>query len=289
MSDIMRASQLRTEVHHLRKFGQENKAYTTGFTALDDGELQFRLAKGRFMIVTGIPGMGKSEIMDAMVMNMAVLHGWKTLFFSPENNPADEHLAALVEKYVGKKIRNCTLPEVDKAMDFIDSNIFWTCPKNKSIDNLLAIAKRTKDKDGLDMMIIDPWNYVEQNRHGEMVHEHLSNSLNKITTFSREENVLMVVVAHPINMPKDKNGNTQVPDLYSISDGAQWRNKADYGVVVHRGDMSKNRIQFYVGKRKKKWMGNIGMVELDYDVESGRFKAEWEKEFLLPDQPQAPF
>ena len=290
---IDKAISLKERIHHIQKYGLEEKAFTTGFSALDGFGtkdcLNFRLAKGRFMVVTGIPNMGKSEVMDAMVLNMAVLHGWKTLFFSPENNPADEHLVALVEKYVGKKITKCSRKECDDAVDFINDKISWTCPEDKSIDNLLKIAEEHQLKEGLDWFIIDPWNYVKNTRGGNMIHEHLSDSLNTVTTFTRNKNVLVTIVAHPSNLRQDKNGVTQMPDLYTISDGAMWRNKCDYGIVIHRPDMSKDEVEFYVGKRRKKWMGNIGMTTLDYDKESGRLKGRNDKEFLLPSECEAAF
>lgn len=286
---IISANTYRKELLKIRKTGLEVRGLETGFSALDV-ELKLRLALGRFMVITGIPGMGKSEVLDALVLNMALLHGWKTLYFSPENNPEDEHITALVEKYAGKRIVDCSENEVNEAIDAIDRHIKWTRPKDKTIDNLLKIAKEQKDAHGLEWFIIDPWNYVTQNRSGtSMLHEHLSDALNKITTFTRDENVLITVVAHPSNLPKNKDGSTAIPDLYTISDGAMWRNKMDLGFVIHREDMSKDEVDIYLGKRKKKWMGRIGKATLDYDAKSGRLKSKYDKEYLLPNEIQPPF
>lgn len=286
---LITAEKYRSILHKIRKTGLEVRGLETGITDLDV-EMKLRLALGRFMVVTGIPGMGKSEVIDALVVNMAILHNWKTLYFSPENNPEDEHIVALVEKYVGKAIISCSEEECDDAITFLNKTTSWTRPQNKTIDNLLQIAKEKKNNGGLEWLIIDPWNYVTQNRgSSSMLHEHLSDSLNKITTFTREENVLVTVVAHPTNLPKDKNGVTAIPDLYTISDGAQWRNKCDIGIVVHRGDMSKNEVDIYLGKRKKKWMGRISKVTLDYDPASGRLKSKFDPDFMLPNEIKPPF
>lgn len=220
---IVTAENYRKAAQKIRVTGLECKGLETGISSLDN-ELKFRLALGRFMVLTGIPGMGKSEVIDYLTMCMACGHGWRTLFFSPENNPEDEHVVALVEKRIGKKIIDCSQQEVDSAIDFLNKYFAWTNPKDKTIDNLLEIAKQHKANFGLEWFIIDPWNYVTTNRTREMIHEHLSNALNKITTFTREENVLVTVVAHPTNLGKDKDGNTEIPNLYTISDGAQWRN-----------------------------------------------------------------
>jgi twinkle protein len=285
---IIKAGQFRDEVQGYRRTGLEIKGLEVGLSELDT-VLKFKIALGRFMVVTGIPGMGKSEVLDAMIMNMAIAHEWRTLYFSPENNPEDEHVTALVEKFVGKRITACTASEVDAAIDWLVAHVTWTRPADKSLVHILEIAKQQKEKAGLEWLIIDPWNYVTQSRGQNTVSEHLSNSLNLITTFTREENVLVTVVAHPTNLPRDKEGNSMAPDLYTINDGAQWRNKMDQGIVIHRPNMLEDKVEFRYLKRKKKWMGKLGTVVLDYDADSGRVKCQDDKEFLLPNQAEAPF
>lgn len=285
---IITAEKFRQQVNKIRHTGLSVRGLETGFSALDHG-LGFRLALGRFMVLSGIPGMGKSEVLDALVMNMAMIHNWKTLYFSPENVPEDEHVVALVEKIAGHRINDCSQEELDNALVFLNQYVSWMRPENKTIGHILEMAAKKKHEDGLHWLIIDPWNYVTQDRGQSMVSEHLSNSLNQITSFTREENMLVTVVAHPTNLKKDKNGITEIPDLYTINDGAQWRNKSDYGLIVHRPDMSVDEVDVYIGKRKKKWMGRIGKATLDYDVDSGRLKSKSDTHFLLPTDVVAPF
>ncbi|TRZ63959.1 toprim domain-containing protein, partial [bacterium] len=42
---------------------------------------------GLLAVVTGIPGHGKSCFVDFITTRLNILHGWKTVFFSPENHP----------------------------------------------------------------------------------------------------------------------------------------------------------------------------------------------------------
>jgi twinkle protein len=280
---IIKASDHLKSIYSLQKTGLEIRGHLTGLQPLDE-DLEFKLATGRFMVLTGIPNMGKSEFLDALVLNMAIGHNWKTLYFSPENNPEDEHVVAHIERFTGKRLRDCTRAQIEQAVAYLDRMMSWTNPKDKSLDNILKIAKEKHAKDGLHILIIDPWNYVTLDRRNEMLHESLSISLNKITSFSRDNDILVIVVAHPKNLSPDKNGIIQPPSLYDISDGANWRNKCDYGVVVHRPDLSRNQLLVSVGKRKKKWMGKIGQTLLDYDIYSGRFKGKNELEFTLPNK-----
>src|SRR5262245_27114172 len=62
--------------------------YTTGYESVDE---IFKLATGMFNVVTGIPGHGKSEFMDNLMVNSAKKHDWIWSVFSPENFPVGFH------------------------------------------------------------------------------------------------------------------------------------------------------------------------------------------------------
>lgn len=263
------------------------KGLSTGYTDLDK---LIRLAKGYLMVITGIPGMGKSEWLDAVLVNMSLEHGWKTLFYSPENHPIEMHMGKLAEKFIGKSILKFTETENDTAMEYLDNYFLWTDPEVPLLETLLDQAKLQIDTDGLDCLVIDPWNAVMHKRAAaELLHEYLANTLTRIIKFARDNNVLIAIVAHPSKPQKDKDGSYPVPTLYDISDGAMWRNKMDYGVVCHRPDMTKNQLAVYVQKIKQKWMGKVGMEVLDYDWQSGRFKNMSDQEYKLVTEIQAPF
>lgn len=69
-----------------------------------------------------------------------------------------------------------------------------------------------------------------------------------------------------------REGNTvPAPTLYDISGSANWANKADIGLVVHRPDPGSTTTQVYVRKVRFKAVGKIGAVELRYDRATGRY------------------
>ena len=55
---------------------------------------------GRLMIVTGIPGDGKSEFLDEMAVRLSLHHDWRCAWFSPENFPVTLHHPKLIEKLI---------------------------------------------------------------------------------------------------------------------------------------------------------------------------------------------
>lgn len=61
--------------------------------------------EGRFCVVTGRPGDGKSEFVDEMVTRLCILYDWRVAFFSPENYPLKYHLAKLISRLTGREFR----------------------------------------------------------------------------------------------------------------------------------------------------------------------------------------
>lgn len=274
------------EFSKMRKVEPRKKGLSTGFQDLDQHLL---LAKRYLMGISGYPGCGKSEFLDAILINMSVMHGWRTLFFSPENHPIEEHMTKLSEKFIGKKFKSLTDDEYTKAFNHLNGFFSWIDLEEPRIDTILNLAKTEIKERGLDCLVIDPWNAVTHSRGSAMIHEYLSEALSTIIRFARINNILVAIVAHPKNPVKDKDGKFTAPTLYDISDGAMWRNKLDYGIICHRPNMLKNEIEIHIQKIKQKWMGRLGTLTMDYQWETGRFKSRLDKEFLLPTEVPMPF
>jgi len=198
-------------------------------------------------------------------------------------------MVKLAEKLIGKAFRTMTKEEAMLALDFIDAHFTWLYPDKPLLDTLLEATRIEKDLHDIQCLIMDPWNNVHHSRGQSMVHEYLSEALSKVLGLARTKNLHIAIVAHPKTPQKDREGNIPTPSLYDISDGAMWRNKADYGIVCHRPDMNRNLLEVYVQKIKQKWMGKLGMVSFDYDFRTGRFRGQREKEFLLPHDIPKPF
>ena len=73
-------------------------------------------------------------------------------------------------------------------------------------------------------------------------------------------------------MQRDQSGARPVPELYDIAGSANWVNKADIGLVVHR-DPNKDptRTDIYVRKVRFKSVGKMGVTSLRYERSTGRY------------------
>lgn len=254
---------------------------------IDEIDHSIRWQASRLAIWTGIPSHGKSEMVDFVSLKLCLSYGWRTLFFSPENFPLEFHIAKLVSKLTGKEFKEGKMSEseFDQAYEFISSNFFWMDPYSQaSIESILDRAKQYVKKSGIKQLVIDPFNCLEHNANrGENESTYIGRFLDTLARFSKEHDILIHLVAHPTKLEKDKKKLTYpAPTLYDISGSANFYNKADYGITVHR-DFENARTYLIVTKVKFKNLGqpNPDGVELQYDIENGRYQVPPGDVYLL--------
>lgn len=205
--------------------------------------------------------------------------------FSPENQPTEDHVSRMCEKFVGAPFFDGPTPrmsqtELSVAMDFLQDQFWWILPDAEddwSLDSLLLKAKALVRRVGINGLVIDPWNEIDHARpQGLSETEYISQSLTKIRRFARGNNVHVWVVAHPAKLQKDASGKYPCPTPYDISGSAHWRNKADNCIAVYRhfqveGEPPKP-IEIHVQKIRFRHVGKIGMAELDYQKATATYK-----------------
>lgn len=230
---------------------------------------------GRLCLFTGIPGHGKSEFVNEICENLNILHGWKTVFYSPETWPVTTHIKNLAERISGKSmfgINRMSVAEMTDVVDYVDENFKFILSKDEeySLDNILDVARGAIRRHGVKIVVLDPWNRIEhQITAGEPETNYISRMLSKISNFAQKNDVLFILVAHPRKIMK-KNGLFEVPTLYDISGSANFFNKADYGITVYR-NFQLNMVQVYVQKVKFRHLGSVGSASFLFNSINGRY------------------
>lgn len=230
---------------------------------------------GRICIVTGIPGSGKSEFVDELVLRLNLRHHWRVAFFSPENMPMAYHLQKLAEKLLGDRFNKHTVSEVKyRALThYLQENVTSIFPKEDfTAANILAKARELVHRRGIRTFVLDPLNCIDHLiPRGESETQYLNGFLNNLVNFARRNQCLVILVAHPRKMPIDPNTQqTAVPDMYDISGSAAFYAKADYGLVVER-NRPNNVTRIHVKKVKFKHLGDKGIATFVYNSLNGRF------------------
>ena len=233
--------------------------------------------------ITGIPGHGKTEFTDAILIDLARLYHQQSIIAGFEQSDP-EHIIKLMRKMIGANITCETyrnneenLPIVTHNYDFV-TTFFKHIDVDKlggNINDILKYAAQIiQEQRGLGMdpkyMVIDPFNMLSIK--GKFSgHEKIEEILRRITHFSHQMKILVFLIAHPLKMRKDeKTGQYEIPDFYSVKGSSAFFEMSYHGIVVYRNP--DNTVLVKVLKVKQNNLGTTGAeVNFIYDKLSGRY------------------
>lgn len=254
---------------------------STGWRTLDN---YYTVKRGQWTVLVGVPSHGKSSWLDALMVNLAMQHGWKFCICSPENQPIQRHIASLMSLWAGEPFSSGMVDRMspktrDEAKAWVQDHFVFILPllKDFTVEGVLDLVSEVKSRRPVDGIVVDPWNELEHQRPGNINEtEYVSQSLSFLRKYARAQNAHLWLVVHPTKLQKDRNTQQYpVPTLYDAHGSAHFRNKADMGVVVWRDLQDESQpTQIHVQKVRFKECGRIGIAELYYDRLTGRFTEE---------------
>ncbi|CAJ1387700.1 unnamed protein product [Effrenium voratum] len=242
---------------------------STGWEGVDNF---LRIVPGEISVVTGMPGNGKSEWLLSLAVNLSYRHQWRTLLFAFEGK--EESLAAQLATKVQATVPQLQDPGV--ALEWLDEHITLGCSDFEGFTQEKILARAREEKaQGLDLLIVDPYNCIEKSKEekDEVEHKYIGSLLGKLRKFADEYKVHVVIVAHPTKSAAWLN---ESPGLYDIAGSAEWFNKTDNGIVVNRrkveledGDVvSTRQVEISVKKVRNREAGKLGSAWLLYDAKT---------------------
>jgi len=258
----------------LYRSGGMPRGSSSGWKSLDD---LYTVGLGQWTAITGMPGSGKSEWLDALLVNLAEAENWKFAVYSPENFPTVGHLIKLVEKRVRKPFNEGPTPrmtekEYANAALWVMDRFIWLSPDLKTPDALIETAIPYQTAGQKFGVILDPWNTLEHQRGSMNETDYISFILTEVTKLCRTVNAHVWLVVHPAKMLRNRDGTRPVPTPYDISGSAHWYNKADNIITVHRDQVQGSReVEIHVQKVRFKHCGHPGLATLRYDKATGRY------------------
>lgn len=258
----------------------------------------FSVCPEQFTLVTGVPGSGKSEWLDALIVELLRSNPRaRVAYYSPENRPYSLHVAKLLAKYVGKPFHDGPTPRMSKTeaadatrwlvkhVSFIEDvdisqsifdilngdkfpikDVFWWQPGHARFNNSF---------DSPFFLVIDPWNFLEKpKQRDETEADYLSAALGAVDKFVHDTGAHVFIVAHPKVINREKDGTRPIPTPYDVSGGAHWFNKCDNIICVHRVDKTNPAlgVEIHVQKVRFSHIGEEGLCKLDYDKTTGRYR-----------------
>lgn len=263
-----------------------------------------KIRRGEWTAVTGWSSHGKSQFMDAVMINMARMHGWRWALFSPENVPYSQHVRGLIQKATGKRFasRGESAPgtvmdrdELLLAWAWLKEHIYFVDAVEPTFETVLKqFWNLVKTKD-VQAVVIDPWNELEHDRpHGMNETEYTAKVLIRFRDFCKAAHVHGFIVAHPSKMAlvgpgtKREKDDTKRPvvRLMDISGSAHFENKPFNGISVWRNPSAedsaeRNQNHIFILKQRTEGVGRVGQVTLTWDPLSTAYADG--RQFLTPD------
>lgn len=235
---------------------QTTHAYSTGWEELDR---RLMLTRPELMVVTGIPGHGKGQWIRSLAFRLAMAHGWRTAFFTPED-PYERLKRDMFRFAAGHKL---------PVRDWVDQHFRIShTPQDEriTISVVMSEMEAAAFQHDCQVFVLDPWNEISHERKGRLETEYVEDALVDLKRKARRLKMLLVIVAHPRKIDDGK------PNLYSISGSANWKNKCDHGVIVYRSTPEDDAAQIIVEKCKDhETMGTPGLAWMRFDRNAADF------------------
>ena len=234
----------------------------------------FSTYTSQFITVTGIPSSGKSDFVDQMCIGYNKNYGWKTAFASPENKPNYLHAHKLMRKtWEGMPTKaDVGSTKWNQVTEQVNDNYFFIDADRYTLDEVLKKGAELVKRKGIKCLVIDPYNKVRDvNSKTEDVNRYTMEYLTKIEVFAKKYDVLVMVVAHPTKMYKDKDGKIEEPTMYNIKGGGEWYDASYHGLLVHR-DYDAKTVKVKVLKVKFQNLGENGAeAHFTWEPKSGSY------------------
>ena len=245
---------------------------STGYPSVDE---LFTLSTGNLIITTGYPSEGKSAFIDQLIVNLARQSGWKTCFCSFEKPPS-LHAVQLAQVLTSKPFfegqnERMSQEEKDFAESWIKEHILfqdYIGGELPTIDAILEKGASAVMRYGIKVLVIDPYNFIHNDKKTGLETDMISEMLTKIQLFAKRHDCLVFFVCHPTK-PFVRDGKKNICTGIDIAGSMAFFSKADMGITVYRGEQS---VEIHCWKCRFGWNGRLGSVNLTFNPVNGRYK-----------------
>jgi twinkle protein len=244
-----------------------------GIEGLDN---HFQLTPGTLSIISGWAGHGKTSLLMRMLTNL-MLSGVNIALGSFETMPRpilEKRFRACFYRCAdfGPKCDQCGPADEMLAKRL---NIIAHTARDEDteldIDYIIELAKVAVLRDGVKLLVLDPWNEIEHKRKPEESEtEYTGRAIRSLKRFALNYECAVWLVAHPRKPHSD--GSPKPPSLYDLAGSAHFANKADYGLIVHRDDMAGTQIEARVVKVRMGLPGKPGRVFLNWEQSLSEYR-----------------
>lgn len=259
------------QMNDVRKNGMP-EGCSTGWETLDN---IYKVTPGYWTCVTGAPNSGKSEWLDALMVNLAMKENWVFAVTSTENQPLHYHATKLLRKYLNKPMKEWTDENYNDAKKWLRKHFVFVLPSDLSLDNILDTVRELVISNGVKGLVLDPFNELCHDAD-KIDTDYVLRFLSRLRSFAREMGVHVFLVAHPRKLYKDDKDKEPFATAYDISGSAHFNNQADFIISVYRPypKDSNAATEIHVLKSRWNWVATQGSRLLWWCKKGGRYVEE---------------
>ena len=241
---------------------------------LQDFDDVFSTYTSQFIVVTGIPGHGKSDWIDMMTIGYNHKYKWKIAYASPENKPDFIHMHKIWRKHWGPPQKNeVGTEDYLKKQQHLSENFFHIDMDHFTLEKVLKKGSELVKRKGIRCLVIDPYNKVRLEKgSGLSIPDYTMEYLTKIDTWAKKHDCLVVLAAHPRKMTKKENGEYDEPTFYDVKGGGEFYDMSYHGLSIYR-DFGQKHTKVKVLKVKFQNLGENGAeTYFTWEPRTGRFQ-----------------
>lgn len=240
------------------------------------------LVPGTLTVWTGFAGAGKTSLLCFVIADL-LRRGINVSIGSFETQVKPilhtKMLASIIGCSDSDVMNRRYVPQerYEQAEEMLDQRLVIMCQDiadeehELTLEEVLEMCRVAVLRDGVRLIIIDPWNELEHKRRpDESETDYTSRAIRAIKAFAKLYNVAVWIVAHP-KKPMSWGQKPAAPGLYDISGSSHWANKADYGAVIHRPNKDNNLVELIICKVRMGLPGREQTVKLEWQWTSSSY------------------
>ena len=246
---------------------KEDLSLYTGFFDLDD--LTDGLHNGELTVIGARPGVGKTTFSLQLAENIAK-KGKDVCYVSLEMSEIQiiQKLLSLRTGVNSRKIRNGDMTEEEKLLVGTDCMQlgelkFKLLTKVSTIQQIEIAARRLKNQDKLDLLIIDYLQLVRNNGKFNSREQEVADISRTLKLLSLDLEIPIIALCQ-----LNRNANKQQPTLADIRESGAIEQDADNVIFLYQENTENNIV--FVDLQKQR-AGNTGKIELKFHKPISRF------------------
>lgn len=240
-------------------------AMSTGYHELDQ---ILKIYPSQLVVTTGNPGSGKSTFLFNLIINLCYTHKKKAWLYVPEN---EMQILKKLEAIFGDKPGGSIFGQFASTRCFVQSsNYEHYNDEPRDIEWILGNAFAAHQKDGVSLIMIDPWNELERAKaKDELLTDYVGRCLMRVKMFAKQTGCTMFIVAHPTKASVGRD-----VQLSDIEGSMNWFNKCDNGLIVKHEPGSVETTILSAKVREQPHAGRPGHCIFLVDPNTGMFKEQ---------------